>query len=146
MSWKASFRTSWRRATAQQVFWHWDRSLTWSWPVTWEEPVPWLHPSVSLCVCKRERETARGRTRISPRGLDCYSASTPSVRIMQTEYLHCQGAELSDSCDSEQPWNSRNRQKVVDAIFFKFTVSIKEPLWLVSVMNCSIFAALMRLA
>lgn len=70
--------------------------------------------SESVCVIARER----GRTRISPWGLDCYSASTPSVCIMQAEYLHCQGAELSDSCDSEQPWNSRNGQKVVDGIFF----------------------------
>lgn len=50
MSWKAWFRTSWRRATTFQVSWLWDRLLTWSWPAAWEGLVPWLRPSVSGCV------------------------------------------------------------------------------------------------
>lgn len=86
MSWKAWFRTSWRRATTFQVSWLWDRLLTWSWPAAWEGLVPWLRPSVSGCVLVCVCECLS----LCPFGPDCYSVCTLSMCIMQAEYLHCQ--------------------------------------------------------
>ena len=88
MSWKAWFRTRWRRATTLQVSWLWGRLLTWSWPAPWEGSVPWLHPSVSgsvlVFVCGWMSPS------VSLQAWLAFSAYTVSMCIMQAEYLHCQ--------------------------------------------------------
>lgn len=118
MSWKAWSRTSWQRATVQQVYWLWDRSPTWSWPATWEEPVPWLPPSVCVCVCARTGACVREKENLSFGSRMLFSVF--SIHVHYADWISSlSGAELSDSCDSEQACNdSRNGQKVVDGIFF----------------------------
>lgn len=103
MSWKAWSRTSWPRATTPQVSWRWGRLLTWSWRASWEEPVPWLHPSVSVClfVCV------------------CLSVflvpllfSALSVQVLYASWISSlSDAELSNSCDTEQPRKCRKGRK-----------------------------------